>query len=387
MPDIHKFERAVKSRIERIKTDKTISEKNREILLKFANDCYSDRLSHGRVYKHLFQLQKIAKLLKKDFPDATKDDIKMVVREIELSHYSENTKKDFRISIKKFYKWLNGGEICPDCARWIKTEIKLNNKKLPEELLTQDEIKQMIKTADNPRDKALIFVLFESGCRIGELITIKMKQVNFDKYGAYMIVNGKTGARRVRLIMSCDYLRYWIESHPNKSDPESLLWVSISTNSKGEEISYACIRKRIAEIAQKAGITKKVNPHSFRHARATYLAGKITELQLCEIMGWTLSSRMPATYVHMSGKAVDDALLKIHGLKQNGDDEFLTCPRCKTENKPIARYCSDCGMPFGIDIIANEEEERDRYDSIMLRLISHPKVKKVIKEVLKEEKK
>ncbi|MGA2789578.1 MAG: site-specific integrase [Candidatus Bathyarchaeia archaeon] len=53
--------------------------------------------------------------------------------------------------------------------------------------------------AENPRDKALISVLYESGCRIGEILSLKIRN-KFDNNCSVLIVNGKTGQHRVRLI-------------------------------------------------------------------------------------------------------------------------------------------------------------------------------------------
>lgn len=387
MSDIHQYDQKVAKRIEKVKQLSDINERNKELLLKFVDDCFAERLTAGRVYKHIYHMLIIVRILGKDADKADKDDIKRLMRTIETSNsvhqkpYSEHTKKDFRITVKKFYKWLNNG-VCPDTVSWIKIDIKNNQKRLPEEILSQEEIKGLIKAANNPRDKALIFVLYETGCRIGEIVDMMVKHIQFDKYGAQMIVNGKTGPRRVRLITSCDYLRYWLENHPDRKNPDAYLWVTISTNRRGLRLPYTAVRKILKQTANKAGIHKKVNPHSFRHARATHLAGKLTEIQLCSLFGWTLSSRMPATYVHMSGRDMDGALLKIYGLKQDGQEETITCPRCKHENKPLAKYCIECGMPLSLDIALKDQEERSKYDDVMSKLMENEKVKNIIKEVL-----
>ena len=78
----------------------------------------------------------------------------------------------------------------------IKTTMKNNRKKLPEELLTRTEIKKMVEASDHPRDKAMISLLYEGGLRIGELASLKIKNVVFDDYGAVIKVKGKTGERR-----------------------------------------------------------------------------------------------------------------------------------------------------------------------------------------------
>jgi len=92
----------------------------------------------------------------------------------------------------------------------------MNASKLPEELLTEEEIKRMIEVANHPRDKAIIAVLYDTGTRIGEMGSLKIKHIVFDQYGAILTVNGKTGMRRVRIIFSVPYLASWLDIHPQK---------------------------------------------------------------------------------------------------------------------------------------------------------------------------
>jgi integrase len=114
--------------------------------------------------------------------------------------------------LKKFNKWLNGGEE-PASTRWIKTTLKKYDRKLPEDMLKKDDVKSIIDTALNKRDKAIIALLWDIGARIGEIGNLRVKDIKFDDIGISIIVNGKTGPRRVRAVWSVDYLRHWLEDH------------------------------------------------------------------------------------------------------------------------------------------------------------------------------
>ena len=163
--------------------------------------------------------------MKKPFFKATKDNLIALVGELNsISKYSEHTKYDFKVVLKMFYKWLKGNdEFFPPEIAWLKKDMKHQRHKLPEELLTEDEVLMMANRADNLRDKALILVLYETGCRIGELISLSIKNVIFDQYGAILRVTGKTGDRRVRIISSSSALASWMNIHPRRDSPDSLL--------------------------------------------------------------------------------------------------------------------------------------------------------------------
>jgi len=91
---------------------------------------------------------------------------------------------------------------------------------------------------------------------------------------------------------------------------DAYLWCKVDTRQGDptEQISYQYIRLKILDRARsKAGIDKPVNPHHFRHSRATVLANHFTEAQMCEWFGWVPGSSVPGRYVHLSGRDIDRA--------------------------------------------------------------------------------
>ena len=132
----------------------------------------------------------------KSFSEVTEKDITAFLSELEQSDYAPHTKRDYRITLKKLFCFLGKEELVKN----VKQTLKANNRKLPEEILTEDEVIRMIKAADHPRNKAIIALLYEGGLRIGELASLKIKNVQFDENGASIKVHGKTGERRVRIV-------------------------------------------------------------------------------------------------------------------------------------------------------------------------------------------
>jgi len=130
-----------------------------------------------------------------------------------------------------------------------------------------------------PGTGPLIAVLYESGCRVGELLTLRVRHVKFNKNGARLIVDGKTEMRRLIIVASSPYLAAWLNVHPMRDDPDAVLWLGIGTANQDQPLDYPSVRKMIRETARRAGVRKAVNPHLFRHSRATYLVGHLTEAQ------------------------------------------------------------------------------------------------------------
>ena len=372
--DIHDYDARMARAEGLLRRGNPISRRNAELIEKFMEHCISIGLSKARVTRYAFALKKLAEFLGKDFDKATKEDIKELVVKIESSDYSPWTKQIFKVTLKRFYKWLKGGDReYPEEVKWIKTTLSARDRMLPEDLLTEEEIKAMVDAMHHPRDKAFIMTLYESGARIGELGSMRIKDVKFEEKYAVLMLKGKTGPRRVMVVVSVPYLRAWLEVHPLKDDPDAPLWVNIGTVNRFKAASYPTLAKILKVAAKRAGIKKRVTPHILRHSRATFLASRLTEAQMCEIFGWVQGSKMPSIYVHLSGRDVDDAVLGIYGLKKSEEKEPKLkpkiCPRCGTVNTPDAMFCSKCGLALDIKAAMQMEETKRRIDAIMNKLM------------------
>jgi integrase len=384
------FSSQPENKIRKIEENGGITTRNREILRKFHDDCFSFGLTAKRIAKYLNYLSKMAELLQKDFDQADADDLKRLVTEIEKMDWADWTKYDNKVMLKKFYKWLEGdNEEYPKKIRWLKPVLKQCQRRLPEGLLSPEDVQKMMSVSSSLRDRALVSVLYESGCRIGELMSMRIRHVEFDDHGSVIIVSGKTGSRRVRLVTSTPYLSNWVAHHPRKGETDAPIWVCTGTTNHKKQLTYNSIRKILMELAEKAGIKKKVNPHSFRHSKATAFANKLTESQMKEYFGWTQASKMAAVYVHLSGRDVDNAILEIHGLA-NGENkkadaalEPKKCPRCERMCEPDANLCARCGLPLDLNTAIDHEKKAND----LKRLLSDPDIlerliEKKVEEIL-----
>ncbi len=297
---------------------------------------------------YLYKLRRIRAFLGKEFSEADRSDVERVVAEIYGQGYKPWTVHLYKVALKKFYRCLRKAERDPPEVAWIKVSLKDNEKILPEDILTPEEIKRMLKVAHSLRDKTYVETGYEGGFRPGEMLTLRIRNVEFDLYGTIITVRGKTGSRRVRSVVSSPRLQTWMENHPNRDDPDAWLWVNIGNTNKGKRLSYPSVRKMLRTIATRAKILKRVNPYSFRHARATHLAKVLTEAQMCNFFGWKIGSKAPSVYVHLSGRDLDPPLLAHYGLKKKEELESgikpRRCPKCEALNSHDAKYCRRCSI-------------------------------------------
>ena len=358
---IHEYERNLAREIANLKSS-AASAHNKKLVLDFYNYNCSIDISQPRMIRQVGSLKLVALFLGKDFEKATVKDYQKFIAHLKELNRASATIDTYKEILKVFYKWLNKGKGYPKSVAWF-TSSKKKSHKLPESLLTQEDVKKLEEKATSIRDKSLISVLWESGARVGELGTLQLKNVAFDEFGCKILVNGKTGMRRVRLVNSAPNLLEWINQHPNRNNPESCVWVNIEKHF-GQQMKHRNIMETLKRIAARAEIKKPVNPHHFRHSRATYMAQFLTEAQLKEYFGWVQESKMAAQYVHLSGKQVDDAILRMHGLKEPDKKEDILkqkqCPRCKTLNDHNNQYCEKCWLPLTEHALTELDETKEK---------------------------
>ncbi len=381
--DIYKWDKKIARYDVKINEFDFISEETKDKIRKFKGHLYVRNLSKGRILKYMETLYYIIKYSKKDPTFFTKDDVSDFVGFLNQKDYSPWTSQIFKVVLKKYLTWLNDG-VLPESVAWMKIHISGSEKKLPGdgELLTQEDIQKILDTCDNIRDKCLITVLYESGCRIGEIASLRVGNVVFDNLGVVITVIGKTGSRKIRLVKSTSALRVYIDNHPNRKDPTAPIWINRGNYHKGQQMLYCTFRMLISRLCKKANINKRCNPHIFRHSRATELASHLTEFQMNQYFGWIQGSGMPASYVHLNGRDIEGAILNMNGIKSDRDvvvkDKPIQCPRCEFINPHDKKHCERCALILdsrtAVDFEENEQKKKIT-NMVMSELMKEPSIK------------
>lgn len=206
--------------------------------------------------------------------------------------------------------------------------------------------------------------LYETATRPHEFLGLRKIDVAFDDLGAIVFISkGKTGARRVRIFNAVVPLAAWIKNHPMKNR-DAYLWVDMSSTTKYRTLTWIGLNRLIRRTATRAGVEKRINPYIFRHTRLTQLSKTFTEAQLSAFAGWMQGSVMASSYVHLSGRDVDAALLKAHGLSNIEDKPIgnipSKCVRCGTWCEAEAEMCGKCGMALTLEAAMKRDEEIQR---------------------------
>ena len=348
--------------LERILSDKKLTSNSKSLVKEHIAYLQAQGRDVKTLLKHLYCLKVFVDFAegKVDFKTLTRKDIERIIAKLESSDYKPETKRNVKAVVKGFWRHAFGqDEFYPEPVRWLRTTLRRKDRLMPEGILTEEDVAQLLNAANNVRDKAIIATLFDSGVRIGELLSMKRKDVDLEGNPAHIVVNGKTGPRRVPVLFSVPYLATYLNEQKMRK-PDEFLWnVAGSWSGMVKRADYSAIRQMLKRVAAKAGIEKPVHPHLFRHSRASDYAKRLSDQELKNFFGWVGGSRMAEVYVHLSGKDIDNSILQANGYAPQKVDapklKVQLCPRCHLANEPTAQFCSRCGSPLSIDIAMMEE--------------------------------
>jgi len=364
---------------------------NARVLNEFKRALELQQLSNRTVNNYLWKVYQVLREFKKPAKDITKTVIQdHIIRRRNTS--SQWTVNGDIIALRKFYEWLIPGN---DLFAGIK--IKQPKNYLPvEQLITPDDVKKLIGSCRCQRDRALILLLWDSGCRLNEVLSRNINHIQTDEYGATMIVNGKTGMRKVRLIDSLPDVRLWLNQHPLKSNPDAPLFVTERRYDHKEgkvteerRIEDRTVQNMLNTVAKLAGLNKNVHPHALRHGRLTmFVRQGFMESELRILAGWEKESNMPATYVHLAGADVDKKLLIKNGLITDDEEIVLKtlkpgkCPRCAADNPVDAKYCSICGLILDKNVAKEINDKSALIPEVFAAMQKDPEFLKAFSEAI-----
>ena len=253
-----------------------------------------------------------------DVVRATFDDLQAFVFDTFKDITSAKTQARLLSSIHSFYRFLLYHHyIEQDPSELI--EMPRIEKKLPE-VLSLEEIDAMIACIDmskpeGHRNRAIIEMLYGSGLRVSELTDLRLS--NIYRQEGYMRILGKGSKRRLVPIspVADEQLGYWLQDrYALDIKPEAVDIVFL--NHYGRQLTRAMIFTIVKRLAQAAGITKTISPHTLRHSFATHLLQNGADLRIIQQLLGHESIVTTEIYTHVNIQDLREAVLKYHPENQ-----------------------------------------------------------------------
>jgi len=146
-----------------------LPEPNRQYAKDFENYLQVLNRKPRTIGRRMLELAWVLQHLGKDAKQAAKKDVEKLILQINNSSYAPISRGKLKLTLKRFYKWLYNSDNYPELVSWIKVDRGKTTKKASD-MLTEDDIKQLIAACLNSRDKALIALLYDSGMRVGKVL-------------------------------------------------------------------------------------------------------------------------------------------------------------------------------------------------------------------------
>ena len=238
---------------------------------------------------------------------------------------SKKTQGYHIIALRSFLKYLSKNDIKTFPAEKIELP-KAGDRNI--QFLESDEVERILEATgikDNIkelRDRAILETLYSTGLRVSELVALDKNDINL-KRGEFS-VTGK--GNKTRLVFLSKEAIDWIEKYLKKrSDIDKALFIRVDRRSKKDleknkehslRLTPRSVQRIIDRCARKAGITKKVTPHTLRHSFATDLLMNGADIRSVQAMLGHSSITTTQIYTHITDTQLRDVHKAFHGKRK-----------------------------------------------------------------------
>ncbi|MDN4014885.1 MAG: site-specific tyrosine recombinase XerD [Chlorobi bacterium] len=289
--------------------------KDFEIFLRFERN-----FSENTLDAYIRDIRKLKEYAEEDLGNVGPDTIgyenlQEYIFNLSKQKFSERSQARWISSIKAFFKFLLEDEYREDNPASLLEGPKLGLY-LPDTLSLPD-INRIISAIEvnsdlGKRNQCIIEVLYGCGLRVSELIDLKISNINFKEQ--YIKVNGK--GNKTRFVPLADYtadlLENYIQEVRSKSKINKKYEDTLFLNSRGTSMSRVIVFLIIKELTDKAGVSKKISPHTFRHSFATHLLQNGADLRYIQEMLGHSSITTTEIYTHLKTEELRDVILSYH---------------------------------------------------------------------------
>jgi len=239
----------------------------------------------------------------KELDTITGDDIKdYLLYMIDKRKISASYQHQIINAIKFYYEKV----LKLDKLPYITIERPFKEKTLPT-VLGEEEVKRIIDSIDNLKHKTIILTIYSAGLRIGELINLKISDIDSKRK---IIVIKEAKGKKDRYSLLSDKLLLYLRRYYKEFKPKKWLFEGI----KGEQYSDSSIQNIFKTACNKAKINKKVTVHTLRHSFATHLLERGADLRYIQQLLGHGSSKTTEIYTHITRKGMENIKSPLDNL-------------------------------------------------------------------------
>ncbi len=247
--------------------------------------------------------------------ELTSEILEEFVLAISASGVADTTQGRIISGVRAFYKYLLMEDVMDHDPTQLIEGPKLQ-RKLPD-VLHYEEIQAILAEIDlskpaGVRSRAMIEVLYGCGLRVSELIGLKLSNLHLEV--GYIKVFGKGSKERLVPIGNdaIKYIKMYRDDIRVHIAPDKEAVDSLFLNQRGGQISRISVFNMVKDVVRKAGIDKKVSPHTFRHSFASHLVDGGASIRAVQEMLGHESITTTEIYTHLDMGYLRDTILRYH---------------------------------------------------------------------------
>ena len=270
-----------------------LSKESEQLLDKYVKFLKGKRYSDSTVHTYsAFVADFLDYLKNKDIRTITNRDVQLFSENIlEPFGYSVNSQRQFISAIKQLKAFI------PDLAIDDFTLERPRKPKLLPTVLSKEEVLRLLVNTRNLKHRAALTLIYSSGLRISELINLKLADIDVVRRQIF-IRSGK--GRKDRVVVLAESFLPMYQNYMATYQPK----VYFIEGKPGVKYSVESVRAVVRRSAQRAGITKRVTPHTLRHSFATHLLENGVDIRhIQELLGHS-SPNTTMIYTHVSRKDI-----------------------------------------------------------------------------------
>jgi integrase/recombinase XerD len=267
-------------------------------------------LSYSRDINKFFLFLRKEKL---SWPNVKEEDLIRFIHQQSRAGLAPRSLARMISSLKSYYKFLLLDDIIEKnpAVNLSSPRIWL---KLPQ-FLTVEEVESLLKQPDETktrgvRDRAMLELLYATGLRVSELVSLKLKDLNMAD--GFLLCRGKGGKERV--VPIGESARQAIQKYLAEARPKMLKNASDSVflTSHGRAFTRQGFWKLLKTYAKNSGLDLKISPHTLRHTFATHLLERGADLRSVQLMLGHTQITTTQIYTHVSRERLRKVYDKYH---------------------------------------------------------------------------
>ncbi|WP_055446217.1 tyrosine-type recombinase/integrase [Lacinutrix mariniflava] len=222
-----------------------------------------------------------------------KDLLAFIIEAVKEKQLAYTTHKQLCAALKLFYKEMYGRDI-----DFLPVYPTIRPKPLPKIISTKD-VKAILDSHSNLKHKTMLTVIYALGLRSGELINMRINDIDGDRNQIH-IRSGK--GNKDRVIPFPESLKVILRTYYLEYKPKTYLFCG----QKGNQYSSESLRKVFKQALAKSRVNKNITLHGLRHAYATHLMDRGTDVRIIkELLGHS-SIKTTLVYTHVTNKTLEN---------------------------------------------------------------------------------